>query len=139
MRLAASARKLDGRCAPVGAGAALCRTTEIAAGIEKRLSFEAIDLYGKAIEMNGRIGARPFAAQSRLGLAQALSARAASGDGAEARALAVTAAGEFRRIGMPGHLRTADELIARIDSAARGARDHTPLRGWPRRQRTVEP
>ncbi|MCX5041899.1 LuxR C-terminal-related transcriptional regulator [Aldersonia sp. NBC_00410] len=82
---------------------------------------EAIDLYRRAIEMNARIGARPFIAQSRLGLAQALTARNGSGDSADARQSAVTAAGEFRRIGMPGHLRTADRLIAQLDAAARDA------------------
>jgi DNA-binding CsgD family transcriptional regulator len=87
---------------------------------------EAIELFRRAIEMNARIGARPFIAQSRLGLAQALSvqtpsARADRGDAAEARRLAVTAAAEFRRIGMSGHLHTADRLIAQLDSAARRA------------------
>jgi DNA-binding CsgD family transcriptional regulator len=87
---------------------------------------EAIHRYTDAIEMNARIGARPFLALSRLGLARALVARnlAAKGDPgdlATARALTTEAAAEFRRLDLPGPLATADALLTQIDSAARAA------------------
>lgn len=94
---------------------------------------EAVRLYTVAIEMNARIGARPFLALSRLGLARALVARAlATGAGAgpgglaRARALVIEAAAEFRRLDLPGPLATADALIAEIDTAARAASPLSP-------------
>jgi DNA-binding CsgD family transcriptional regulator/tetratricopeptide (TPR) repeat protein len=112
---------------------------------------EAVRLYTDAIEMNARIGARPFLALSRLGLARALVARtstarastarastarasvagasvggAGSGGLARARALVVEAAAEFRRLDLPGPLATADALIAEIDTAARAASPLSP-------------
>jgi len=92
---------------------------------------EAVRLYTVAIEMNARIGARPFLALSRLGLARALVARAlaagaGSGGLARARALVVEAAAEFRRLDLPGPLATADALIAEIDTAARAASPLSP-------------
>ena len=59
------------------------------------------------------------AALSRLGLAQALTRRDEQGDTAEARRLALAAAQEFRRIGMPGPLRDAARLIATLDESRR--------------------
>jgi len=94
---------------------------------------EAVRLYTVAIEMNARIGARPFLALSRLGLARALVARAlaagagaGSGGLARARALVVEAAAEFRRLDLPGPLATADALITEIDTAARAASPLSP-------------
>jgi DNA-binding CsgD family transcriptional regulator/tetratricopeptide (TPR) repeat protein len=102
---------------------------------------EAVRLYTDAIEMNARIGARPFLALSRLGLARALVARASvagasvagasvagagSGGLARARALVVEAAAEFRRLDLPGPLATADALIAEIDTAVRAASPLSP-------------
>ena len=96
---------------------------------------EAVRRYTDAIEMNARIGARPFLALSRLGLARALVARAlAAGAGAgsgglaraRARALVIEAAAEFRRLDLPGPLATADALIAEIDAAAREASPLSP-------------
>ncbi|HEU5391820.1 MAG TPA: AAA family ATPase [Streptosporangiaceae bacterium] len=102
---------------------------------------EAVRLYTDAIEMNARIGARPFLALSRLGLARALVAGASvagasvagasvagagSGGLARARALVVEAAAEFRRLDLPGPLATADALIAEIDTAARAASPLSP-------------
>ncbi|WP_068280462.1 helix-turn-helix transcriptional regulator [Aldersonia kunmingensis] len=82
---------------------------------------EAIDLFEQGIEMNARIAARPFTALSQLGLAQALTRRGEQGDPADARRLALAAAQEFRRIGMPGPLRDADRLIATLDQSAKAA------------------
>ncbi len=51
-----------------------------------------------AVTMNARVGARPYTALSKLGLARAL--LATSGDLAEAAKLAAGAASEFRRLNM---------------------------------------
>jgi DNA-binding CsgD family transcriptional regulator/tetratricopeptide (TPR) repeat protein len=87
---------------------------------------EAIRRYTDAIEMNARIGARPFTALSRLGLAEALVAQGHPGDLPTARALVTEAAAEFRRLDLPGRLAAADALLARIDSAARAADPLSP-------------
>jgi DNA-binding CsgD family transcriptional regulator len=87
---------------------------------------EAIRRYTDAIEMNARIGARPFLALSRLGLAKALVATGNPGDLPTARALAAEAAAEFRRLDLPGQLAAADALLTRIDSAARAANPLSP-------------
>ena len=87
---------------------------------------EAIVRYTDAIEMNARIGARPFLALSRLGLAKALAAKGNPADLPTARALAAEAAAEFRRLALPGPLTAADTLLTRIDSAARAASPLSP-------------
>jgi len=87
---------------------------------------EAIRRYTDAIDMNARIGARPFLALSRLGLAKALVAKGHFGDLPTARALVTEAAAEFRRLDLPGPLVAADALLARIDSAARAADPLSP-------------
>ena len=78
--------------------------------------------------MNARLGARPFTALSRLGWAQALvTTTAAAEPGSNlgqqelrsARALADQAAGEFRRLDMPGPLTTASALLARLEAMQR--------------------
>jgi DNA-binding CsgD family transcriptional regulator len=87
---------------------------------------EAIRRYTDAIEMNARIGARPFTALSRLGLAKALVANGHPGDLPTARTLVTEAAAEFRRLDLPGPLAAADALLARIDAAARAADPLSP-------------
>ena len=87
---------------------------------------EAISLYTDAIGMNARIGARPFLALSRLGLARSLVARANPGDLATARGLAAEAAAEFRRLGLPVRLAAAGTLITEIDAAGRAASPLSP-------------
>jgi DNA-binding NarL/FixJ family response regulator len=87
---------------------------------------EAITLYTDAVAMNARIGARPFLALSRLGLARSLVTRANPGDLATARALAADAAAEFRRLGLPVRLAAADTLITEIDAAERAANPLSP-------------
>jgi len=86
---------------------------------------EAVRRHTDAIEMNARIGARPFLALSRLGLARALVARAGPGELARARALVIEAAAEFRRLDLPGPLAAADALIAE-NAAAREANPLSP-------------
>ena len=87
---------------------------------------EAIHRYTNAIEMNGRIGARPFLALSRLGLARALVAKGSPGDLPAARTLVTAAAAEFRRLDLPGPLAAADTLLARVDSAAHAGNPLSP-------------
>ena len=71
---------------------------------------EAIGLYRQAIEQNTRIGARPFVALARLGLAVTL-ATGDTDERAEARTLATAAAAELRRLDLPGPLREAEGLL----------------------------
>jgi DNA-binding NarL/FixJ family response regulator len=85
---------------------------------------EAIGHYAVAVEMNARIGARPFTALSRLGWARALLARGRPHDLAEAADLVVAAAAELRRLDMPGPLAIADRVLAEI---SRRRRDVSPL------------
>jgi DNA-binding CsgD family transcriptional regulator len=87
---------------------------------------EAIARYTEAIEMNARIGARPFLALSRLGLARALAAKGDPGDLAAARALVTAAAAEFRRLDLPGPLAAAGHLLERVDAQARAASPLSP-------------
>jgi DNA-binding CsgD family transcriptional regulator/tetratricopeptide (TPR) repeat protein len=85
---------------------------------------EAIAHFRLAIEMNARIGALPFLALSRLGLAKALVRQGK--DLSEARRLAAGAAAEFRRLDLPGPLSTADELLLAISAAARASNPLSP-------------
>ncbi|HEU5355944.1 MAG TPA: AAA family ATPase [Actinocrinis sp.] len=87
---------------------------------------EAVRRHTDAIEMNARIGARPFLALSRLGLAKAMVTRDNPGDLRAARALATEAAAELRRLDLPGPLAAADTLLARIDAQARTASPLSP-------------
>jgi DNA-binding CsgD family transcriptional regulator len=86
---------------------------------------EAISRYTSAIEMNARIGARPFLALSRLGLARALAAKD-NPDLPAARALVSQAAAEFRRLDLPGPLAAADAQLAGVDARARTASPLSP-------------
>jgi DNA-binding NarL/FixJ family response regulator len=71
--------------------------------------------------MDAQIGARPYVARGRMGLARAL---AATGEQPRAAELARAAAAEARRLDMPGLLRTADIFLA---EAAAKARAEDPL------------
>jgi DNA-binding CsgD family transcriptional regulator/tetratricopeptide (TPR) repeat protein len=87
---------------------------------------EAISRYTDAITMNARIGARPFLALSRLGLAKAVLAKAHPGSLPTARTLVTAAAAEFRRLDLPGPLTAADAVLAGIDSAGRATNPLSP-------------
>lgn len=100
----------------VGSNARLLGDLATTAG----LLDEAVAHHTDAITMNTRIGARPFLALSRLGLARALHRRGDVADRATAREQLTRAAAEFRRLGMPGPLASADALLARIDAARVG-------------------
>ncbi len=82
---------------------------------------DALAHYRNGVSMNARIGARPFAALSRLGLAQALIDLGHEHDpstGESVAGLLAHAGGEFHRLDMPGPLSIAAELVARIPRAA---------------------
>ena len=87
---------------------------------------EAIRRYTNAIDMNTRIGARPFVALSRLGLAKTLVGKENPGDLPAARTMVTDAAAEFRRLDLPGPLAAADALLAEIDAATRTASPLSP-------------
>lgn len=87
---------------------------------------EAIAHYRLAIEMNARIGARPYLALSRLGLATALVSQGDPADLPTARDLAGQAATEFHRLDLPGPLSAADRLLRRIGTAERTTDPLTP-------------
>jgi DNA-binding NarL/FixJ family response regulator len=91
---------------------------------------EAVGLYADAVIVNSRIGARPFVALSRLGWAQALRRRAtdpglaalrSAGDLQLAADLTRQAATEFRRLDMPGPLRSADSLLSQLTADVKQA------------------
>ncbi len=73
--------------------------------------------FERGIAVDDRIGARPYAALGRLGLAESL----ADGDPDRARRLAQDAAEEFRRLDMPGPLAVALTLSDRADLGPRRA------------------
>lgn len=81
----------------------------------------AIPGYEEGLRVDALLGARPYVARGRLGLARAL---AATGSPARAVELARSAAADARRLDMPGLLRDADAFLA--DSSAR-ARASDPL------------
>ncbi|MFD5830313.1 ATP-binding protein [Lentzea sp. NPDC060358] len=83
----------------------------------------ALGHYRLAAEMNARIGARPFLALSRLGIARALTER---GEWADARTPAAQAAAEFRALGMTLRLAEADRLLQRIGAGERAADPLSP-------------
>ncbi|WP_210441259.1 ATP-binding protein [Nocardioides xinjiangensis] len=81
----------------------------------------AVRHYRDAVALNARIGARPFTALSRLGLAQALLEPDGSpGDDSreEVRQLLAAAVGELRRLDMPGPLATAERLLGALPPTA---------------------
>lgn len=73
---------------------------------------EALRLYADAMAVNLRLGARPFVALSRLGWAKASILRdpGRKADLTRTGKLLAEAAGEFRRLGMPGPLARATAL-----------------------------
>jgi DNA-binding CsgD family transcriptional regulator len=85
---------------------------------------DALRHYRDGVAMNGRLGARPFTALSRLGVARALIDLGRDGDasaGESVRELLEGAVGEFRRLDMPGPLATAQALAQRVRPVGKGA------------------
>jgi DNA-binding CsgD family transcriptional regulator/tetratricopeptide (TPR) repeat protein len=68
----------------------------------------AIAYFEEGLTVDAALGARPFLAHGRLGLAQAL---AATGDATRAVELGRAAANDARRLDMPGLLRAADAFL----------------------------
>lgn len=82
---------------------------------------EALEHFTTAIAMNTRIGARPFTARSRLGLAQSLVALDRPSDpttGQSPAEILPEAIAEFRRLDMPGPLADALALAERLETTA---------------------
>jgi DNA-binding CsgD family transcriptional regulator len=73
----------------------------------------------EAVVVNDRLGARPYAAWSRLALAEVLHTGGRPESLAEATTFAREAAAELRRLDMPGPLARADALLTTLASAAR--------------------
>ena len=105
---------------PLGRLAALLGRTE-----------QALDHFASALAVNTRLGARPFVVVTRLDWAATLAGRAAGDDLAQARELARQAAGEARRLDMPGPAERAERLVRGLEQAI-GAAD--PL---TRREREI--
>lgn len=73
---------------------------------------DAVEAFERALEVDVALGARPAAAHDRVGLAAVLVDR----DRARAGRLAVDAAAEARRLGLPGVLHRADSLLAELSA-----------------------
>jgi DNA-binding CsgD family transcriptional regulator len=82
---------------------------------------EAVPHLEEGLRVDSVLGARPYVARGRLGLARALGA---TGDLPRATELARAAAADARRLDMPGLLRAADAFLA---DAAAAARAEDPL------------
>ena len=81
---------------------------------------EAVQHFATAVAVNTKLGARPFVVLARLHWAEALHARGTRGDHAAALELARQAAGEARRLDMPGPARRAEELISELRAGPAG-------------------
>ncbi len=81
----------------------------------------AIPHFEAGLRLDAQIGARPYVARGRMGLARSL---AATGEHRRAAEQARAAAAEARRLDMPGLLRTADAFLA---EAAAKTRAEDPL------------
>jgi DNA-binding CsgD family transcriptional regulator len=95
----------------VGSIARLLGELDLAAGDPAA----AIPRFETGLTVDAALGAQPFLATGRLGLARAL---AATGDLPRAIPLARAAAADARRLDMPGTLRAADEFLASASAAA---------------------
>jgi len=83
----------------------------------------AVPHFEEGLRVDSLLGARPYLAWGRLGLARALGG---SGDRAKAVELAHAAAAEARRLDMPGLLRAADAFLAGSAAEARAEDPLTP-------------
>jgi DNA-binding CsgD family transcriptional regulator len=78
----------------------------------------AVQHFEAGLRVDARLGARPYMARGRLGLARALRE---TGEPGRAVALARTAAADARRLDMPGLLRQADTFLGDASARARAA------------------
>jgi DNA-binding CsgD family transcriptional regulator len=100
---------------PLGRLAALLDRTEA-----------ALEHFAIAVTVNTRLGARPFVVLARLDWAGTLHARGRRADQAEALLLARQAAGEARRLDMPGPARRAEQLVGELRQAIQAGNPLTP-------------
>ncbi|WP_345714306.1 LuxR C-terminal-related transcriptional regulator, partial [Kineococcus glutinatus] len=84
----------------------------------------------RALEVNARIGARPYVALTHLATARALLRRGRADDGPRIAAEARLAAGTARALGMPGPLAAAEEVLRRVSTGS-------PPGGLTRREEEV--
>ena len=85
--------------------------------------------FERAVEADVRLGARPYVALARLGQAKCLAQEpglAGPVGPASARELADAAAGEFRRLDMPGPLAQAERLLAALPTSTASRHGLTP-------------
>ena len=82
---------------------------------------QAVGHFAQAVTINTRIGARPFVTLAHLDWAGTLRARAAHGDFGQAQAMARQAAGEARRLDMPGPAARAEHLARDLEQAIQAA------------------
>jgi DNA-binding NarL/FixJ family response regulator len=79
---------------------------------------KAVPHLEEGLRVDSTLGARPYVARGRMGLARALGA---TGDLPRAAELARAAAADARRLDMPGLLRAADTFLADAATKARAA------------------
>ncbi len=83
----------------------------------------AVAHYEEGLRVDGLLGARPYLALGRLGLARAV---CATGDLPRSVELARTSAADARRLDMPGLLLAADAFLTEATAAARSASPLSP-------------
>ncbi|RSM46093.1 LuxR family transcriptional regulator [Amycolatopsis balhimycina DSM 5908] len=114
------AKRMDGE-PPIGSGGAGTFCSDCSSSWAGRLAAllgqhaEAVPLFEEAIAWDTRLGARPYVVHNRVRLAAEL---AALGELPRAETLARQAADEARRLGMPGWVRKATELLDRVRTEA---------------------
>lgn len=74
---------------------------------------DAVAAFERALHADVQLGARPLAVLDRLGLAELV----AEEDNVRARSLVTRGAAEARKIGMPGPLWRADQLLSQLSAA----------------------
>jgi DNA-binding SARP family transcriptional activator/tetratricopeptide (TPR) repeat protein len=82
------------------------------------LHEEADAHFDTALEMNSRMGARPWLAATQADYADLLITRAAPGDRQRAQILLNEASGTFEKLGMPRGVARVHELAAEVNGAA---------------------
>ena len=118
-------RALFGQSPAVGAGTVFYggSAARMVAGLDLGCGdfAAAVAHFEEGVRVDSMLGARPYLARGRMGLARALGA---IGDFPRAVELARSAAADARRLDMPGLLRVADAFLS--DAAAK-ARAEDPL------------
>jgi DNA-binding CsgD family transcriptional regulator len=121
---------IAGWCGGDGGGApASHASNEYGVGLMAQASGDlatAVAHYERAVEVDIRLGARPYVGLARLGWAECLTGQQPDGASPASRDLAVAAAAEFRRLDMPGPLARAQRLLASLERAQSNRHGLTP-------------